>query len=97
MKKAINIIGTTPISKVFYMLHQSRLLIREEIGRIHPSLLKRSWYSNPETAPEIPDSADDRLRIWIDLASSEAGGPAIPVEASPYGFKETIERILLDP
>lgn len=96
-KKAINIIGTTPRSKVFYMLHQSRLLIREEIGRIHPSLLKRSWYTNPETAPEISDSADDRLRIWIDLACSEAGGPAIPVEDSPYGFKETIERILLDP
>lgn len=96
-KKVVDVIGATPISKVFFRLHESRLQIREEIGCVHSSLLKRSWYENPETAPGIPDSANDRLRMWIELASSEAGGPSTPVKNSPYDFKETIERILLDP
>ena len=96
-KKAIGVIGTQPLSKVFINLHESRSLIRTEIGNIHTSLLKRSWYDDPGAAPTIPDSADDRLRIWINLVCAEAGGPTTPVNNSPYTFKETIERIINDP
>jgi len=95
-KRKIAVIGEEKLSKVFYKLYTTRHDIRAEISEFHDSLLKRSWYDNGETAPTIPESADDRLSMWVDLVCQEYGGGDAPVDGSPYNFRETIIRLLSD-
>lgn len=93
-KRVVNGISNDPMPKVYYWLNECKDTIKNQIGSIDSNLLKRSWSHNSDTAPEIPNSAEDKLRIWVELASSEAGGAETAIEGSPYNFKSTIERIL---
>ncbi len=93
-KRVVNGISNDPIPKVYYWLNECKENVKSQIGSIDSNLLKRSWSHNSDTVPEIPNSADDRLRVWIELACSEAGGAETAIDGSPYNFKDTIERIL---
>ncbi len=91
-RKAIDILGNDRLAKAFYRLYTCRHLFREETGKIHPTVLKRSWREN--SASDIPDSADARIKIWLDLVCKEYGGEETAVKGSPYNFKETVQRII---
>lgn len=93
-KRVVSCISNDKISKVFYWLKECSQNFTQQIGTIDSNLLKRSWSHNSGNIPEIPNSADDRLRVWIELACSEAGGAETAIDGSPYNFKDTIERIL---
>ncbi len=93
-KRVVNCIGINLIPKVFYWLKECSPNLKQQIGAIDSNLLKRSWSHNSDSLPVIPDSAEDRLRIWVGLACSEAGGAETTIDGSPYSFKDTIERIL---
>ncbi|MGM9601809.1 MAG: hypothetical protein ACI3W5_09575 [Faecousia sp.] len=93
-KRVVDSIGNDPIPKVFYWLKECGQNLKLQIGAIDSNLLKRSWSHNSDNSPEIPDSPEDRLRMWVSLACSEAGGAEIAIDGSPYNFKDTIERVL---
>ena len=64
------------------------------IGEIPSQVLARAWYGAVSQMDDVPETATDRLRCWINLATTHHGGETTLIERTPFNFKNTLSSWL---
>ncbi|MEG0835631.1 MAG: hypothetical protein RR413_09330 [Christensenellaceae bacterium] len=83
-------IGGITFPKIYVTLYSHIDHIRNTIENIPPQVLARAWYGSVAEVEHIPANADERLRIWLDLATACHGGDATSIKDTTLNFKNTL-------
>ncbi len=93
-KARIDAVGPEELPRIFTSLKNRASVFKEEIEKTPAIILKTAWNFVDETLTDIPDSAEDRVALWLNIASEQYGGGQKRIGATRHKFRETLEKIL---